>query len=310
MTKKSLNIGDQRLGQLLYYKGHAFYNLERFPEARVSALESLTSFREHYRDTRFFDDDGRVEFTDALLLLAGIASGEGDFLAQLAYAEEGSALLHRRQPERFGLLYIQASALERLGRFSEALVVCEESMQIALELFGPVSTELGATCKLKAFIFGDLKDFGRALKAIERAIAISTETHGPLAPETIAARQTAAVFQQELSYSPIELLAISKETSVCSTLKCKQIGSDQCSFCNLYFVCNEHEEEICEHVFVCPKFPDDLPGDEELKKIVKCRRCRKETKLMKCSVCEKVSYCGASCQKEDWKRHKVFCGKK
>jgi hypothetical protein len=85
---------------------------------------------------------------------------------------------------------------------------------------------------------------------------------------------------------------------------------DRCDLCKAHYLCKEHREHIEEHVHLCPKFPDELYEEKGLEKIVKCRRCRMETKLMKCSVCEKVSYCGAKCQKEDWGRHKLFCKKK
>lgn len=33
-------------------------------------------------------------------------------------------------------------------------------------------------------------------------------------------------------------------------------------------------------------------------------------KLMKCSACKGVTYCGTQCQKADWNNHKMFCQKK
>ena len=40
----------------------------------------------------------------------------------------------------------------------------------------------------------------------------------------------------------------------------------------------------------------------------KCQVCEKtEGKLLKCAGCEKVFYCGAECQKKDWKEHKPVC---
>lgn len=39
-----------------------------------------------------------------------------------------------------------------------------------------------------------------------------------------------------------------------------------------------------------------------------CARCgTKEGKLLKCSRCTKVYYCGAACQRADWKEHKTTC---
>ena len=48
----------------------------------------------------------------------------------------------------------------------------------------------------------------------------------------------------------------------------------------------------------------------------RCAVCAKSTaelaegeKLRKCSKCETVHYCGADCQRADWKEHKKVCGK-
>jgi hypothetical protein len=32
--------------------------------------------------------------------------------------------------------------------------------------------------------------------------------------------------------------------------------------------------------------------------------------LLKCSGCRKARYCGESCQREDWGKHKDWCGKR
>lgn len=40
-----------------------------------------------------------------------------------------------------------------------------------------------------------------------------------------------------------------------------------------------------------------------------CCVCAKECKACWCSGCKKVVYCGAECQRQDWKRHKVLCRK-
>ena len=45
-----------------------------------------------------------------------------------------------------------------------------------------------------------------------------------------------------------------------------------------------------------------------------CARCYKlppgEESFPQCAKCRRVRYCGAECQKADWPRHKVECGKK
>ena len=41
-----------------------------------------------------------------------------------------------------------------------------------------------------------------------------------------------------------------------------------------------------------------------------CAKCKKRQRdLYFCSVCTLVGYCSAECQREDWKTHKVCCGK-
>lgn len=45
-----------------------------------------------------------------------------------------------------------------------------------------------------------------------------------------------------------------------------------------------------------------------------CQKCGKEERkdgprLMKCSRCRNVMYCGTECQKADWKGHKSYCSK-
>jgi hypothetical protein len=48
----------------------------------------------------------------------------------------------------------------------------------------------------------------------------------------------------------------------------------------------------------------------ETKKGVYCVNCRVElTKIHKCSGCNVATYCGRTCQKEAWKRHKTVCRK-
>ncbi|KAL4468293.1 hypothetical protein ABPG72_015829 [Tetrahymena utriculariae] len=42
---------------------------------------------------------------------------------------------------------------------------------------------------------------------------------------------------------------------------------------------------------------------------MKCNLCQKEGDLSFCSKCKKVTYCSRECQVEDWKNHKLTCGK-
>lgn len=38
-----------------------------------------------------------------------------------------------------------------------------------------------------------------------------------------------------------------------------------------------------------------------------CKKCGKTDNLSWCSGCHKVRYCGATCQRADWKSHKKIC---
>lgn len=40
-----------------------------------------------------------------------------------------------------------------------------------------------------------------------------------------------------------------------------------------------------------------------------CEVCEKMEGTSRCTGCKQVSYCGRACQKKDWKRHKLYCGK-
>lgn len=61
---------------------------------------------------------------------------------------------------------------------------------------------------------------------------------------------------------------------------------------------------------------DEKPTAQEARKEAKaaerpgCQNCGKETeKPLRCGTCKKVSYCSASCQKDDWQFHKRNCKK-
>jgi len=38
-----------------------------------------------------------------------------------------------------------------------------------------------------------------------------------------------------------------------------------------------------------------------------CKLCCKSQNLQRCSKCKKSKYCSIECQKEDWKKHKLYC---
>ena len=51
-----------------------------------------------------------------------------------------------------------------------------------------------------------------------------------------------------------------------------------------------------------------LAGQQRAERGV-CEVCEKMEGTKRCGGCKTVSYCGAECQKKDWKRHKRACGK-
>lgn len=79
-------------------------------------------------------------------------------------------------------------------------------------------------------------------------------------------------------------------------------------------------------VMVLPVQPEQLSADAELAATIsttckqehvfdepklRCNKCnvckQKHTKFYKCAQCKAVSYCGSTCQREDWNKHKQDC---
>ncbi|KAF8978408.1 hypothetical protein BDQ17DRAFT_1265685, partial [Cyathus striatus] len=46
-----------------------------------------------------------------------------------------------------------------------------------------------------------------------------------------------------------------------------------------------------------------------IEKFDKCAVCSQTSKLRLCSACGERIYCSQSCQKSDWPKHKIQCGK-
>jgi tetratricopeptide (TPR) repeat protein len=210
------------------------------------------------------------------------------------------------------LLNMHALLLMEVKQFQKAVLVREEQLAHTLRLYGPNHPEFANSLANAAFLYARLKQTDRAVDLAAKALAIRTKTFGPSHPLTQDARDDLACYQRALIDPETKKELASESHRMCSVDGCYTVQNkmNRCLKCLSFYMCKDHEKLIHEHVVVCPKFPDLLPDEEGLNKIVKCRRCRKEAKLMKCAVCEKVKYCGAQCQKEDWKRHKVFCGKK
>ena len=285
----------------------ALKGLRRFEEARSAATASLKLYEKVC---------GRGDvYASGLKILAEIFCREGKNEEGLKQIEEARSLMKPESDPRIlaSLLNFHAILLVEMKQYQKAVLVREEAVELRLQISGPNHPEYATSLRNSAFLYAQLKQMDRAFDLAAKALAIFTKTLGPSHPSTQDTRKSLAVYQKALIDPEVKKKVASESHRVCSVDGCNTVKTkmNRCLKCLSFYMCRKHEKLIHEHVVVCPKFPDVLPDEEEkLKKIVKCRRCRKETKLMKCAVCEKVKYCSAKCQKEDWKRHKLFCGKK
>jgi hypothetical protein len=85
-----------------------------------------------------------------------------------------------------------------------------------------------------------------------------------------------------------------------------------CSFCLAY--CDNKKNKI-DHYEDCPLTQEDIKcRNRIIKNMNKERSCSncfsvggEKGKLLACSGCSTVFYCGNKCQKEDWRKHKKDC---
>ena len=292
--------------ELMKYKANAHRDLDRFNEARAVAAQSLK-----FSEKLSGHSEGYIE---GLNTLASISYFERDFEGALKLVEEARALF---KPEYDSgilamLLNLHSNILTSMGRYQDALIAREKNTEMCLRLDGPNHPNYATNCLNIAELYSKLKQAGKAVDFATKSVLIRTKAFGPSHPTTQMARAVLSVYQRALTDPDVKKEMASKSDRMCSVDGCSIVkkSMNRCLKCLSFYLCKKHEGKINEHVVVCPKFPDVLPDEKKIDKILKCRRCRKETKLMKCAVCESVWYCGAQCQKEDWKRHKVFCGKK
>ena len=300
-------IGDESeiVALLLTRKAVALSSLQRFDRARSAASECLRM----YEAVSGRSSDGYIQ---GLSVLADILHSTGDFEDGLKCIEEARSLFPAADSKLFlSILNTHAMLLRGVKRFQEALLAREEALALSLRLHGPDHPEYGATCINAAILYAQLNQFARAIALAKQALAIHTKIFGPSHPTTQNTRNGIVYYQKALTDPAMKKQLVSSDR-VCNIDGCNKVEKfmDRCMSCGAHYLCKKHRKKINEHVSVCPKFVDLLPDEKKGQTIVKCRRCRKESKLMKCSVCEEVWYCGAQCQKDDWKRHKVFCGKK
>ena len=293
------------MATLLRRKSDALRDLKRFAQARAAALETM-------RITEVVSGRGN-DYAYGLHLLAEICFKEGNFDAGLKYIHEARSLVSGDDSPLLGVIRnMEAMLLVDLERYQEALLVREKHKDLLLRLYGPNHPEYATSLNNAASLYAKLKQIPLAVDLTSKAVAIYMKTYGPSHPYTQDARNDLAQYQRALIDSDLKNQIASTKNRMCSIDGCHMVkkNMNRCSKCLSFYLCEKHKDKINEHAVTCPKFPDVLPDEKKLEKIVKCRRCRKETKLMKCAVCESVWYCGAQCQKDDWKRHKLFCGKK
>ena len=297
-------VASSNLGELVRRKAVAFRKLGRLDKAKTAAMQCLKICQDSE------DSNGYIE---GLQVLSEIVMTDGKLLESLKYIEEARSLFLPNQysPTLGCVLSLQATILTCMERFEEALIVMQKDMDFELEFRGPNHPQYAHSCMTASQLYCRLKQFNHAITLAKMALSIFMNIHGSAHRDTQSAMNFLFMYERALTNTALNNQLASK-SRLCNHLKCGNVkkNMNRCLSCLSHYLCQEHEELIHEHVVVCPKFPDVLPDEEKQEKIIKCRRCRKQTKLMKCGVCEKVSYCGATCQKDDWKRHKLFCGKK
>ena len=292
------------MAQLMRHRARAYNNGKRFDKARALTLESL-------RISEALAG-GEGDCFDGLIILAEISYGKGDYEIGLEQITDLRSRMQKKPDFDFGLLgallEVHALLLAAVERFEEALIIWQQMAAFV----GMDHPNYARSCLHSAQLFATLKQTAKAVREAERAFAIRKNAFGESHTLTREAQKALANYTKALTDPDLKKQLASKLHRLCNIDGCNTVEEKMgiCLHCNSYYLCKDHIERISEHMPVCPKHPDALWVERKLVEIVKCRRCRKETKLMKCSVCDNVSYCGAKCQKEDWKRHKVFCGKK
>ena len=305
LVKRVLGTESSEMAIFLRFRADALGKLGRFAQAKVAALESM-------RIAERVSGRGD-EYAMGLNSLAEICCREGDFVAGLKHIREAGSLVSAENLDLLvNLLNMEAVLLGNLGRYQEALVAREKDKEISLRIYGPDHPSFATSLTNTSQLYATLKQMQPAVDLTTQAVAIRLKSLGPSHPHTQDALNDLALYREALTNPGLKNELAPTKNRMCNINGCHTVeeSMERCLACKAHYLCKDHTKLINEHVSVCPKFGDLLPGEKKLEKIIKCRRCRKEVKLMKCAVCESVWYCGAQCQKDDWKRHKVFCGKK
>ena len=303
---RNFGLDATTLATVLMRKARALLKLERFKEAQVAGLECL-------RITILADGKQGDTYILGLLTLAEIANDEERNEEGLKYILEARALLgpDSESTHMMSALNLHALFLFALGFHQDALIIRNQALALSYRVEGPDHPGYAMSCLNTARFYSQLNQFERGIELLNEALAIFTKTLGPSHTSTQATRNSLVAFHDAQSDKKMRHIVVKTLNRMCSIPQCNNVeqAMDRCTSCERHYLCKEHKKLITKHVPLCPKFEDLLPSEKKLAAIIKCRRCRKQTKLMKCSVCEKVWYCSAQCQKDDWKRHKLFCRK-
>ena len=311
----------QAMTRFCLHKSSSFRVTGRLDEALKVALEAKDSAE------IYFGKKGDGEYSGILLLLFEICKDQKDYVGAVAYLEE-YAPYFARSPVYVDILKVLAELLsDELHDFQKAVIVREKHLAACRQIAGPQSNKYAIAMCDAGTLYFMLKQLQRAKNLFLQAEPILAQTCGKSHFRTRAAQNTLeiieSVFLNPDSSSTLgigHLKTLDDQNPVqqftddrlCSIAGCNTVESKmkRCITCRLFYVCKNHTKKIHEHAPLCLRIPDGgLPDEKKGGKITKCRRCRKEGKLMKCSACGGVCYCGGACQNADWARHKQFCGK-
>ena len=269
-------------------RADALGKLDRLTQARAAALESMRITE------RVF---GRGDnYARGLYSLAIICRMEGDFDVGLKHIREAHSLLSAERPDLLGaILNEEATLLMELERYQDALFVREKEKEFSLRFLGPNHPQYAVCLCNAAMLYAKLKQVPLAIDLVAKALAIHMDVFGPSHPFTQNVQDQLLDYRKALIDPKIKNQLASKSHRMCNIDGCHIVKEkmNRCLKCLSFYVCEKHKDKIDEHIVVCPKYPDVLPDEKKIDKIAKCRRCRKETKLMKCAVCGTVWYCGA-----------------
>ena len=295
-----LRLGDESMEQAIqfYFEYGSSHIVEKQGNRALEAYTTgLKLSKKHFGQNRYFHSCALLGIAQSMLLLESP-------LVALRYVEEARALLKSDTEKLWEeALTLHVEALQNLDQCEKAATVSEELVVFRQKKYGVSSQELVRSCHRTVLLWVAADNFVRAVEFATKAVDIEVKLLGPKDPAVIASRK-------RLDFLKFRMLK-PEEKPACSLPNCLDETEIQCPHCKAFQVCLSHKPHISEHLPLCPKLGDDAFSDDDDKlRKVKCRRCRKETKLKKCAGCALVRYCGAECQNADWKRHKQFCGKK